>query len=440
MAILVSRDTRWDGGHEPGCGDQRLAALVGEVIDRRAITTVFQPLVDLETNGIVGYEALSRGPLGTEVEPPLKLLEGAGLTGRLAEFDWMCASAACEAALAAKLHPSMTIFVNIKPSTVSGPCPNDLRPAVHRAQHNLRLVVDMKEDDLTGDPASLFDAVRAVRDFGWGISIDGAAADPTALALLPLVRPDVLKLEFRGGCTSLYDLARMSDGARVYAEETGATILVQGLENHEDVMAARLTGATFGQGWHFGRPGPLPPERVLPTSVFPFVQCLPEVDRRSPFEILTERTRPTVTEKRFLAPFTHHIEEQVDTNGPPALLLETFEPGAAQLPEAQLRLRAMQARAAFLAVLGTGAEGPAPDGPNSRYATVDPNDPVAGEWNTIVLGPHHAVGVTARPLEAASAGESRRYEYAITHDREVIVRAAAALWQRLPPAGLRRPS
>ena len=111
----------------PGAGrsnqELRLAATVGRVIDStRQVTTVFQPLVDLSTTEIVGYE-VCRGPAGSEVESPLALLEGALLAGRLAEFDWMCAARACEAVLNAQLHPSMTIFVNIKPATILEPCP-----------------------------------------------------------------------------------------------------------------------------------------------------------------------------------------------------------------------------------------------------------------------------------------------------------------------------
>jgi EAL domain-containing protein (putative c-di-GMP-specific phosphodiesterase class I) len=134
--------------------------------------------VDLETGAVAGYEAFARGPAGTAVEPPLKVLEGARLAGRLAEFDWMCAAAACDAVLCAYLHRSMTIFINIQPATMLTTCPEDLRTAIWRAQSNLRVVVDMNEAALTDDPGSLLDAVRVVREAGWGIAIDNAVADP----------------------------------------------------------------------------------------------------------------------------------------------------------------------------------------------------------------------------------------------------------------------
>jgi len=54
-----------------GTDERRLVAAVNRVIDRRDITTLFQPLVDLATTDLVGFEALTRGPAGSEVESPL---------------------------------------------------------------------------------------------------------------------------------------------------------------------------------------------------------------------------------------------------------------------------------------------------------------------------------------------------------------------------------
>jgi EAL domain-containing protein (putative c-di-GMP-specific phosphodiesterase class I) len=433
--VMVEAELSLARGYGPLTGvsnESHLVAAVNRVIDRREITTVFQPLVDLASAEVVGYEAFTRGPAGSEMESPLTLLEGARLAGRLAEFDWICAAGACESVLAARLHPSTTIFLNIKPATMLATCPEDLRRVIWRAQNNLRIVVDMNEEAMTEDPASLFDAVRAVRDVGWGIAIDNAVADPAAMALLPLVRPDVLKLDFRGGLRGrLADIAKMGEGARAYSEQTGATILAQGIEDQDDVWSARLAGARFGQGWYFGRPGPLPGELATPTSVFPLVQRSPVVDRSTPFEIITKHCAAAITEERFLVPMRRHLEEQVDTNGPHALLLQTFGPEAEDA-ERVARLCELARRAAFLAVLDGWSDWSTITGPTVRTGRCDPLDAIAAEWNVIVLGPHYAVAVTARAIDGAHAGASRRFEYALTHDREVIIRAASALWARLP--------
>jgi len=45
------------------------------VLTRRDIRTVFQPIISLRDGSIFGYEALSRGPVGTEMENPITLFD-----------------------------------------------------------------------------------------------------------------------------------------------------------------------------------------------------------------------------------------------------------------------------------------------------------------------------------------------------------------------------
>src|SRR3712207_9183086 len=55
-----------------------------------ALRTLFQPIVDLRTDEVVGYEALTRGPAATGVESPDALFAAARSCRRLAELDWAC--------------------------------------------------------------------------------------------------------------------------------------------------------------------------------------------------------------------------------------------------------------------------------------------------------------------------------------------------------------
>ena len=53
----------------------------------------------------------------------------------------------------------------------------------------------MTERYLSRDPAGVLDAIVVARAEGVGIAIDDVGADPTSLAMMPLVRPDVIKLD-----------------------------------------------------------------------------------------------------------------------------------------------------------------------------------------------------------------------------------------------------
>ena len=74
-----------------------------------------------------------------------------------------------------------------------------------------------------------------------------------------LVAPDVIKLDMSLVHSPL-SLAsvQIADAAQAEAERTGAAILAEGIESSHDVETAKALGATLGQGWLYGRPGPLP--------------------------------------------------------------------------------------------------------------------------------------------------------------------------------------
>src|SRR6185312_10053157 len=91
---------------------------VAQVIDDRAIYTVFQPIVRLDTREVVGYEALSRGPAGSRWQDPVAMFSAARAIGRVGELDWICRARAHQGAVAAGLAPELVLFVNVEPSTL----------------------------------------------------------------------------------------------------------------------------------------------------------------------------------------------------------------------------------------------------------------------------------------------------------------------------------
>ncbi|MGD0887373.1 MAG: EAL domain-containing protein, partial [Thermodesulfovibrionales bacterium] len=69
-----------------------------ELILKESIHTVFQPIVDLAHNEIIGYEALSRGPVGTEYEFPYLLFDVATEMELVFELDRLCRKKALQSA------------------------------------------------------------------------------------------------------------------------------------------------------------------------------------------------------------------------------------------------------------------------------------------------------------------------------------------------------
>jgi DICT domain-containing protein len=69
-----------------------------------------------------------------------------------------------------------------------------------------------------------------------------------------------------------------------------------------------------------------------------------------------------------------------------------------------------------------------------RGASLSGDDPLRGEWNVLVVGPHTAAALVARDLGDDGPEPDRRFAFAVTHDRELVVQAARSLLRCLAPA------
>ncbi len=63
-----------------------MADELDQILGEGAVRAVYQPIIDLATSRTVGFEALARGPQGSELERPDRLFAAARAAGRLTEL------------------------------------------------------------------------------------------------------------------------------------------------------------------------------------------------------------------------------------------------------------------------------------------------------------------------------------------------------------------
>jgi EAL domain-containing protein (putative c-di-GMP-specific phosphodiesterase class I) len=403
---------------------------INEVIDRRAVTAVFQPLVDVAGNGVLGYEALSRGPAGTPWESPARLFAAARAAGRDSELDWVCRARAYEAILAAPVDPRLTWFVNMEPTAWRYGCPADLEPVIEQARHRLRVVTEVTERAIADDPSGVLSAAAGCREAGWGVALDDVGADPMSLALMPFVHPDVVKLDMQL-LRSPGDphTAEVVAAVGAYAEASGAIVLAEGIETAEHLAVARAMGATVGQGWYHGRPAKLSPDADAGATL-PFI-APPRHAERTPFEIIGARRPLTRTTKSQLMPMSRHLEALAGEGRQAPVLLACFQEARHFTPTTARRFERIARQSPLVAALGVGLDDEPV--PGVRGACLGDDDALRGEWNVIVVGPHRAAALVARDLGDTGPDAERRFDFALTHDRDLVLEAARPLLRWLTP-------
>jgi diguanylate cyclase (GGDEF)-like protein/PAS domain S-box-containing protein len=432
VKLFRGRAAELPAAEAAGADDARLEAALAEVLAQDAVTPVYQPIVDLDGGGIVAYEALARGPQGSPVERPDRLFAAARRAGRLAELDWACRGSALRGAFAGGLTPPRALFVNVEPDALGVPCPAALEAVYARAGEELDVVVEVTERALTARPAELLRAIEEVRARGWRVALDDVGADVRSLALMPLLRPDVIKLDLRLVQEQpSTEIAEIVNAVNAERERTGALILAEGIETEEQLATARAMGATLGQGWLFGRPGPLDPAIPAPSRPLPPACPVPPLPEQTPFAVVRAQREVRRADKRLLLSISLQLEHQAAALGETALILSAFQGVERFTPLTHRRYTRLGADAAFVAALGVGMD--ARPAPNVRGAALRPGDPLLGEWSVAVLGPHFAAALVAVDLGDTGPDMERRFDFALTYDRDLVTQAASALMARVAP-------
>src|SRR5215218_10267202 len=187
-----------------------------------AVVAAFQPIFDLRDGCVVGYEALARPRDGSS---PEQLFARARADGRLSEVDRECRAAALRDAAAAGLGAPFALFLNADAAALEV----DLPDLPHGSA---TLIMEITESALTENPESVLRTLTRLRTRGWGVSLDDVGGDSRSLATMPLLYPDVIKLDLK--------------------------LLAEGIDSNAQLETARAAGATLGQGFMLGEPGPLP--------------------------------------------------------------------------------------------------------------------------------------------------------------------------------------
>ncbi|MBY3553252.1 EAL domain-containing protein [Modestobacter lapidis] len=229
-------------------------AIIAEVVEQGGPEMVFQPIVELATGRVVGFEALARFP-GPSRRGPDEWFADAAEVGLGVELEL----SAIRAALGQldRLPPGAHLSVNAGPATVACPALSDLLSGVQPC----RVVLELTEHVGVDDYSQLAEALDRLRCLGLRLAVDDAGSGFASLRHILHLAPDVIKLD--GALVTGLDgdpARRALAGALLaFGAEIGADVVAEGIESARESAVLQRLGCQLGQGHHLGRPRALPP-------------------------------------------------------------------------------------------------------------------------------------------------------------------------------------
>lgn len=228
-------------------------ARVRSVLDRERITMVFQPIVELATARTVGFEALARFS-DDPGRSPADWFADAELVGLTVDLELMAIRLALRAL--DRLPDGAYLSLNVSPTTATS---DRLVPAVLGVAPD-RVVLEITEHAPVADYAALVAALRPLRERGVRLAIDDAGSGFASLRHILSLDPDIIKLDI--SLTQGIDTDRsrraLAEGLISFGAAVGTHLLGEGVETADEMAALRELGVPFAQGYHLGRPAPLP--------------------------------------------------------------------------------------------------------------------------------------------------------------------------------------
>ena len=236
-------------------GADDVAERVRRVLRGRGLSISYQPIVDLRCGGRLGFEALARFA-GPPSGPDAWFADAAGV-GLDAELESLAIEAALDALpwmpggayLSINASPAMVVSGRVK-ALLSG-------VAVDRVVLEITEHAPMPGYDVLGG------ALRPLRAAGLRVAVDDAGAGYASFSHILNLRPDVIKLDITITRDIDKDVGRqaLASALRTFAGDTGSTVVAEGVETEAELGALRELGMGAAQGYHLGRPGPLPIRR-----------------------------------------------------------------------------------------------------------------------------------------------------------------------------------
>ena len=239
-------------------------------IEGDQLKLAFQPLIDLQTGTVSGFEALARweheerGPIS-----PIEFIPVAEESGLILSLGRWALDAAARtlAGWDAEVGRKLPLYVAVNLSAIQI-ARDDIASAVSTSLRDSklagdRLMLELTESAIIQDPQRATRVLEGLKSLDAQVAMDDFGTGYTSLSYLQRLPIDMLKIDqsFVSHMLKDKDSVAIIRAVLSLADALGMTTTAEGIESEELARALAALGCNRGQGFFFARP--LPPEQAL---------------------------------------------------------------------------------------------------------------------------------------------------------------------------------
>jgi len=234
---------------------KQLTRELRDIIRRKRVTTLFQPIVWAKDSTVFGYEILTRGPAGSSFRNSDMLFSFA----REAKLAWALEAIALEGALKRLKQVDLLdrkFLLNLE-AEMFGESEFRIHEMVsYFAEHRGHFVFELTERAAIEDYVQFRELLNEFREKGIEVAIDDAGSGYASLEAIAALAPDYLKIT-KSLVSTLADEPIKQDLVKMLVELAGkinAKTLAEGIETVEEYETCRDLGIDLIQGYYFAHP------------------------------------------------------------------------------------------------------------------------------------------------------------------------------------------
>lgn len=235
--------------------------LVGLIVDNR-FTSHMQPIMDMASQQIFGYELLMRPLAGQTAFQPYELFQVAQQTGLHSFLDRSARISAIQTS-AVHIPKGIKRFINFLPSSIYNPnyCLSHTFKAIERFEQDPSdFVFEVVETEKIDDVAHLKEIFEVYKKHGIQVALDDVGSGFATLDVLAELKPHFVKIDrdLISHCNQDDQKQQLISAIVQSAQSFGAVVLAEGIEEKEELAYCQSQHISLAQGYLIGKPSPLP--------------------------------------------------------------------------------------------------------------------------------------------------------------------------------------